>query len=277
MVDWLQTVTLALIQGLSEFLPISSSAHLILPSQVLGWPDQGLAFDIAVHVGTLIAVLGFYRRDLLGLLGDLMPSLRVDGASRGELWVLVVASMPAVCVGALAGHYVQLYLRGTAVIALTTLVFGVLLGWADLRSRIAREAPHSSERLQVSMRDGLLIGCAQALALIPGTSRSGITITAALLLGYRVDQAARFSFLLAVPVILGAMVFSAIDLRESTFATISALQLTVAVVVSATTAYLTIAAFTRWVQRIGLMPFAVYRVVLGLLLIFIGLQGYPES
>lgn len=277
MVDWLQTLVLALIQGLSEFLPISSSAHLILPSQLLGWPDQGLAFDIAVHAGTLIAVIGFYRKDLIGLVGDLVPSLRADRARSGELWVLVVASLPAICVGAIAGDYVQLNLRGTGVIALTTIVFGVLLGWADVRGRSPRYPAYSPAGSRVSVRDGLLIGCAQALALIPGTSRSGITITAALLLGYRVEQATRFSFLLSVPIILGAMVFSVIDLRENTFMTISALQLTVAVVVSAATAYLTISAFTRWVRQIGLMPFAVYRVFLGLTLIVIGLQGYPES
>jgi len=124
----LQIIVLALVQGLSEFLPISSSAHLVLPSQLLGWPDQGLAFDVAVHVGTLIAVLAYFWRDLVVLLGDIYPPLRVPSAHPGELWRLGFATLPAVVAGVALSNLIESQFRGLDVIATTTLVFGVLLG-----------------------------------------------------------------------------------------------------------------------------------------------------
>lgn len=266
MVDWLQTLVLALIQGLSEFLPISSSAHLVLPSQLLGWPDQGLLFDVAVHVGTLSAVLVYFWRDLIALLGDIHPSFTPNHKPHGELWRLAVATIPAVIAGVALSDVIEAHLRGLEVIATTTLVFGVLLGWSN---HFGNQHPggESANAEPVSWRDAVLIGCAQMLALIPGVSRSGITITAGLFLGYSPAAAARFSFLLSVPVILGAMLFMGLDLLEEGPTTVAWSQLLAAIAVAGISAYTTIALFLKLLARVGLMPFVWYRLALGAVLI----------
>lgn len=267
MVDWIQVVTLALIQGLSEFLPISSSAHLVLPSQLLGWPDQGLLFDIAVHVGTLSAVLAYFWRDLMALLGDVFPRYQTPAAHPGELWRLAAATVPAVLAGLLLSDVIEGYLRGLGVIAANTILFGLLLGLASKRTRL--EPEQGEEAGTVGWRDALLIGAAQMLALMPGVSRSGITITAGLLLGYTPATSARFSFLLSVPVILGAMVFLAADVLQSDALVVPLSAMLAAMAVSAISAYTTIALFLRLLARIGIMPFVWYRLILGAALIVV--------
>jgi undecaprenyl-diphosphatase len=171
--DWTQTIVLALIQGLSEFLPISSSAHLVLPAQLFAWNDQGLLFDVFVHGGTLIAVMIYFRADLITLL----RSLRSDPASQrghdNELWLLAAATLPTVVVGLLFHEVISGGLRGLPVIAFTTLFFGILMGIA---ARMASAEADSNLRA-ISWRDACLIGLAQSMALVPGVSRSGITIT----------------------------------------------------------------------------------------------------
>ena len=257
--DNAQAVLLALIQGLTEFLPVSSSAHLILPSQLLGWPDQGLAFDVAVHAGTLAAVVFYYRGVLSGLVGGVLGRGDSVGVSRQEAQCLVVATLPALVVGLLFSDFIDGYLRGTAVIATTTLVFGLLLG-LSYRHRLAGDDEQPITRVD----HAVLIGLAQALALIPGTSRSGITITASLFLGYNVATAARFSFLLSIPVIFGALILMLIRQTDA-FVSASDLGLTaLAMVISGISAYLTIAFFVGLVMRVGMMPFVVYRVLLSL-------------
>ena len=235
--DWFQALVLALIQGLTEFLPISSSAHLILPSQVLGWPDQGLAFDVAVHLGTLMAVMAYYRRDLFAMIGG--AGVAVTQRTMNEdlkLGLLVVlATIPAV-------------------------VFGALLWAADAFGK------RQFSLVRLGVLGAIFIGLAQALALIPGTSRSGITITAALALGYRREDAARFSFLLSIPVILGAGLLKTKDLIEQQLA-VDWGMMALGVVVSAVTAYLTIVFFIRLLERIGMLPFVVYRLILGVALL----------
>lgn len=272
MVEWLQVWTLALIQGLSEFLPISSSAHLVLPSRLLGWPDQGLLFDVAVHVGTLLAVVLYFWRDVLGLLADIYPPLRRTGDQPGLLWRLVVATVPAVIAGLLLSETVEHYLRGLPVIATTTIVFGLLLGWSTRYSHPAApaDAAHVAEAEHVSWRDACLIGLAQVAALVPGVSRSGITITAALFLGYSPVTAARFSFLLSMPVIVGAMTFMGMDLLgESPAMRVAVEQLLVAMLVAGLSAYTTIALFIALLARVGMMPFVWYRLGLGAVLIIV--------
>lgn len=263
MIDWLTTVLLALIQGLSEFLPISSSAHLVLPSQLLGWADQGLMFDVAVHVGTLLAVVIYFRRDLLALMGDFHPGL-TRNAPRGELWSLVIATLPVIAVGSVAGPFVEHSLRTLWVIALTTLIFGLFLGWA---AWVGARSNGDAAKVTMTPRDGLVIGLAQVCALVPGVSRSGVTITAGLFLGYSPQAAARFSFLLSVPVILGAMAFLAIDILSGFSGQVPVRQMLVAAGVAGISAYLTIAFFLRLLDRIGLMPFVGYRLVLGVVLL----------
>ncbi|HEX5678800.1 MAG TPA: undecaprenyl-diphosphate phosphatase [Alcanivorax sp.] len=259
--DNIQALILALIQGFTEFLPISSSAHLILPSQMFGWPDQGLAFDVAVHLGTLLAVVAYYRRDLWAMTrgaGDGIVQRRMNPDLRLGLLV-VLATVPAVAAGFLAKDLIENELRSAAVIAVTTVVFGVLLWLADVYGARKRAVA------ELGVGSALLIGVAQAVALIPGTSRSGITITAALALGFRRKDAARFSFLLSIPVILGAGLLKTKDLLESTVP-VDWGHMGLGVAVSAVTAYLTIMLFLRLLDRVGMLPFMLYRLLLGAVL-----------
>lgn len=260
--EWLQLLLLAVIQGLTEFLPISSSAHLILPAQLFGWQDQGLAFDVAVHIGTLLAVMLYYRQYLarmtVGALHGIQNRQMNEHLRLGLL--LAWATVPAVICGFLFKDMIEAQSRSVAVIATTTLVFGALLWFAD-----ARGAQRSS-MMAMGFAVATLIGLAQALALIPGTSRSGITITAALLLGLRREDAANFSFLMSIPVILGAVVLMIGDVTTEEHI-YSLLQLLAACLVSALVAYLTIAFFIRLVNRLGMLPFVIYRLLLGAVLV----------
>lgn len=255
--DWIHTVILALIQGLTEFLPISSSAHLILPSQLLGWDDQGLAFDVGVHVGTLCAVVIYFRREVVGLISSSTLSLfgrRSDEAKLG--WLVVLATLPAIGAGVIFGGLIDQYGRSILVIAATTLIFGVLLGWADITNRATKKME------SIGISDALIIGAVQAIALIPGTSRSGITITAALALGYERQSAARFSFLLSIPVILGAGTLKSLELIQQG-SDAPWLMVSVGAVIAAVSAWACIHLFLNWLDRIGMRPFVIYRLLLG--------------
>jgi undecaprenyl-diphosphatase len=252
-----QAIILAIVQGLTEFLPISSSAHLAMSPILLGWPDQGLAFDVAVHVGTLAAVLLYYRRDLLSMAQSWFGSLVGKGHDDNSrlVWYLALATVPVGIVGVLGKDFIEAELRSLFVIATTTLVFGLLLGIADLLARGKTKA------VSMTISIALLIGLAQALAPIPGVSRSGVTITAALLLGMDRQSAARFSFLLSIPVIVSAGGLMAAELYSSD-ALVNWSQLGLGVLVSAVTAYLCIALFLKLLDRYGLMPYVYYRVIL---------------
>ena len=203
--DWLQAVFLALIQGLTEFLPISSSAHLILTSKVLGWQDQGLAFDVAVHVGTLMAVLLYFRKEVAEMVVAWFGSVSGKGSTPNSrlAWAVLWGTVPVGLFGLFleAFDIVDNYLRSIPVIAATTIIFGLLLGYAEIQYR-GKKREHFKTEYELRWRDVLTIGVAQALALIPGTSRSGITMTAAAILGFSRTAAARYSFLLSIPAIL---------------------------------------------------------------------------
>ncbi len=260
--EHLQLILLALLQGLTEFLPISSSAHLILPAQLLGWADQGLAFDIGVHVGSLAAVIGYFRRDLWRLTGALFGWFRgVRDAYTALLGHLIVATLPIVVVGALAKDWVAAEARSVTVIATTTGVFGLLLWYADRRAR----GGNRRSELELGWRDALIIGCFQVLAIIPGTSRSGITMTAGLLLNLSREATARFSFLLSVPTILAAGTLATADALDAG-TRLAAGELILGVLVSAVAAYACIAAFIALIERIGMTPFVIYRLLLSLVL-----------
>jgi len=256
----LQLALLALLQGFTEFLPISSSAHLILPSQLLGWPDQGLAFDVAVHVGSLLAVVAYFRSRIAGLASGWVRQLCTGQRSDDSdlVWLLALATVPAGLGGLFASDFIATHLRSDAVIATTTILFGLLLGLADRFG--------ARQLVAISWRAALLIGFAQALALVPGTSRSGITITAALLLGYQRSAAAEFSFLLSIPIIA----LSGLYLASGLFADGSLAWGTLisAALLSALAALCCIALFMRWVERLGMLPFVVYRLLLGLFLVW---------
>jgi undecaprenyl-diphosphatase len=258
-VEWLQIIVLSLIQGLTEFLPISSSAHLLLPALLTDWPDQGLAFDIAVHLGSLLAVLSYFRSDMarFAVSGTrLLTQQRFDEHSE-LLLKIVVATLPVVVVGYLLKGWVESELRTVPVIATTTIVFALALWWAD-RQRGAIGQP--------GWLQALMIGAAQVLAIVPGTSRSGITITAALLLGLSRTSAARFSFLLSIPTIAGAALLATLDLAEAGEVARWP-ELALGTTLAGLSAYVCIHYFIALLERTGVMPYVVYRLVLGAVLL----------
>ncbi|MFT5506544.1 MAG: undecaprenyl-diphosphatase [Gammaproteobacteria bacterium] len=261
--DWIQVVVVAVVQGLTEFLPISSSAHLILVPLLLEWPDQGLVFDVAVHLGSLIAVVVYFRYEVLKLLGAWISATAGRGhtADSKLAWWVIVGTIPAVVVGFLSSDFIETNLRSGWVIAVTTIVFGILLGWSDL---VARK---QKNEFDLSFKDVLFIGLAQAVALIPGTSRSGITMTAALFLGLSRSAAARFSFLLSMPIILASSILQLHELMTSNLL-IDWLALSLAIVLSTLSAGLCIHLFLRLIDKIGMMPFVIYRLLLGGFLIY---------
>jgi undecaprenyl-diphosphatase len=260
--DLLQTISLALIQGLTEFLPISSSAHLILPFQILGWPDQGLAFDTAVHLGSLLAVLWYFRLDLFSLTRATLIFVGTGKPSTESRFALnlLIASLPIIPVGLLLKDVVEINFRTIAVIAATTIIFGLLLWVADIKGR-QTQADH-----QMRWHQALLIGIAQCFALIPGTSRSGVTMTAALLFGFDRQSASRISFLLSIPAIGGAATLKTIDLVTSQ-TTVDWVTLAIGCGLSAISAYACIRLFLNYITRLGFLPFVIYRLVLGTVLI----------
>ena len=262
--DIIQIIALALLQGLTEFLPISSSAHLILLPIIAGWEDQGLAFDVAVHVGTLAAVIFYFRKTIRELIYDWFRSVQ-QRQTVGEsklAWAVIIGTIPVGLAGLLLGDLIEIFLRSPLVIAGTTILFGLLLGWADWKGKRER-----SEH-EMRWKDILIIGLMQALALIPGTSRSGVTMTAALMLGLTREAAARFSFLLSIPVIFLAGSLETLKLIEADQAT-DWYALTVGALFSALSAYLCIFLFLKLLERIGMWPFVIYRLLLGAILLFI--------
>ena len=260
-----QVIILALIQGLTEFLPISSSAHLILPSQILNWQDQGLAFDLAVHVGTLIAVLIFLRKDISSMLLSCWKVILGKGIdNEAKLAMLIVlGTLPAVIIGFFIKDFVESNLRSVLVIAIASIVFGLLLAFVDLKSSFKKQRELSA----LNVSNVLFIGFAQALAFIPGTSRSGITITVALALGFTRQSALRFSFLLSIPLILAGGLLSALDMFAAQTTTTAWADVAVATLVAGISAYACIQLFMNWVDRVGMIPFVIYRVILGAVLL----------
>lgn len=256
----LQIVVLALIQGVTEFLPISSSAHLILPAALTNWPDQGLAFDVAVHFGTVLAVVAYFRRDLADFArsGLSLAIYRRWDENLDLLAKVGVATIPVVVVGFLFKTPIESHLRSTSIIAVTTILFGLALWLADRRR---------GDRTTPSYLQATLIGLAQAIALVPGTSRSGITIAAALALGLARPAAARFSFLLAIPAIVGGAVYTAIDAGPDT--PLPWIDLGLGFAIAGTSAFACIAMFIRFIERTGMTPYVVYRVLLGIALLTI--------
>jgi undecaprenyl-diphosphatase len=261
---WLQVVVLAIVQGLTEFLPISSSGHLVLVPAAAGWADQGLAFDVAVHFGSLLAVCLFFRHDIAALLrgtGQVFTQDYQSPEARIAL-ALAIGTVPAAIAGLALAGWIEANLRSPAVIVGTLSGYAIIMVLADRfgrRDRIVAD---------VTLRDALVIGCAQALALIPGTSRSGVTISAGRLLGFDRREAARFSFLLSVPVILLATVYEMGSLLMGD-EQVDWLRLWVAALVSAVVAYVSIDFFMRFVSRIGLLPFALYRLALAAVILFV--------
>jgi len=263
-VTGLQIIVLAVVQGLTEFLPISSSGHLVLVPYLVNWTDQGLAFDVAVHAGSLVAVCVFFREDILGLLRGARQVLGGETKLPQANMALAIGlgTIPAAIAGLLFASWIEANLRDPSVIVVTLTGYGALMALADRFGK--------SERViaGVSIRDAVIIGCAQALALVPGTSRSGVTITAARVLGFGRRDAARFSFLLSAPVILLATLYKGFELVTGD-AAVPWGQLGLGAAVSAVVAYLSIEFFMRFVSRIGLAPFAIYRIALAAVILYV--------
>jgi undecaprenyl-diphosphatase len=255
-------IALAVLQGLTEFLPISSSAHLILLPVVEGWKVQDLAFDVAVHIGTLSAVVIYFRGELLGMVRDWTRSV-VTRRAVGDstlAWAVLWGTVPVGIAGLLFNDIIESTIRepqvGVPLIASTTIIFGILLGVADWRGVRVRDE-HS-----LNWKDVLVIGVAQAVALIPGTSRSGITMTAGLMMGLTRAGAARFSFLLSIPVIILAGGLKVVELATGDVAVVWS-DLLLGAVISGVSAYLCIHFFLKLLERMGMMPFVIYRLILG--------------
>jgi len=256
-VSTLEIIILSLIQGFTEFLPISSSAHLILPSQVLGWRDQGLAFDVAVHLGTLLAVVIYFRSEVVTLLRAWFGSF--SGCHNGEsrlAWWIIIGTIPAGLFGLLAKDLIELYLRSAWVIAGTTIFFGLVLWWADVKAKQVKN------EYELTLSNAIFIGMAQAMALIPGTSRSGITMTAGLMLGLTRESAARFSFLLSIPVIIMSGGYTALGFLDDGVV-VNWSELGYGAILSFISAYICITFFLSVISKMGMLPFVIYRLLLG--------------
>ena len=261
--DALHAFLLAVIQGLTEFLPISSSAHLVLLPIIMQWQDQGLVIDIAAHLGSLLAVIFYFRHDLSKLMNDWIESFGT-GVKTDEsklAWLVLWASLPILIVALFVQAYLLHYLRDAIVIGIASIIFAVLLWLAD------KQGSQTRTHKELSLKDAILIGIAQAFALIPGASRSGVTMTAGMWLGLTRVEAARFSFLLAIPTILAATLYGSYKATHHEF--IIHWPLTFAVIAcSAIVAFLCIDWFIKVVTKIGMLPFVVYRILLGGVLLF---------
>ncbi|WP_395374020.1 undecaprenyl-diphosphate phosphatase [Marinicella sp. W31] len=248
--DWFQWLVLAIVQGLTEFLPVSSSAHLILTSQLLGWKDQGLVMDIAAHFGSLLAVMWYFRKDIGRMLS-------------GRDWTLflqlAVASIPIALTGLLAAGWIETQLRSAVVIALASIVFGILL-W------LSQKAPVKNQH--ISWRLAIVMGFAQIFALIPGASRSGVTLTAGMAAGLNKTAAARFSFLLAIPAILMTSVYGFYQLYEDP-QTANWQAVGLITLFSFIAAFVSIHLFLKLIEKINFSIFMWYRVILGLLILWV--------
>lgn len=262
--DILQAILLALVQGITEFLPVSSQAHLVIYSLVTGQDYQGIDFDVILHFGSLFAVVAYFRQEIFTMTRDWLASVTGQGHSQDAklAWLIILGTLPAGVLGLIFKDFAEVALRSPVIMASALIGFGLLLGLADWRYRGERN------EYDLGVRDVLIIGFAQALALIPGTSRSGITITAGLFLGMNREATTRFSFLLSIPIIAAAGLLSSVDVLRSGLEMNLTLFL-VGFLVSMAATYISIHYFLVFIRRIGMQPFVAYRVILGLVLLAI--------
>jgi undecaprenyl-diphosphatase len=256
-----QALVLGILQGLSEFLPISSSAHLTLAPWLFNWPDPGLSFDVALHTGTLVAVLAYFRVEwwkLIKAAGSLVTTFKADTVEKKRVMYLILATIPGAIGGLLLEKPAETAFRSPALIAIMLIVMGIILWIVDRVRRADRPLA------EMKWTDALLFGLAQVLALMPGVSRSGGTITAGRALAFDRESAAKFSFLMSMPIIAGAALMKVPHvLRETGFTT----PLVVGVVASAVSGWLAISIVMHYVTRHSYGVFAAYRVALGLLVL----------
>lgn len=253
--DLIQIILLSLIQGITEFLPISSSAHLILFSELIGEEDQGIVFDVAVHLGTLMAAIYFFKKEVLSMSLSLI-NRDFSSASFKLFTSILISTIPILVTGFLVRGFVESNLRTAEIIAYSTIIFGVLL-YASTRKNTKNK-----DQKDLTYLDSLTIGLGQCFALIPGASRSGVTIMTALFMGYKIDFSARYSFLLSIPTIGVISIVEIFGINKISQQSLS-LDLLLAMIISFLFAFFTISFFLKTLEKIGLAPFIIYRLILG--------------
>lgn len=272
----IHAIVLGLVQGLSEFLPISSSGHLLLTPWLFGWNDFSdvsveKAFDVALHLGTLIAVIAYFRKDLVVYVRDglrMVVQKEKPRTTEGQLaWLLVVASIPAALFGAIAGNWIDEHLGKPVIIAASLIFFGLLLAWADRRLGKRKFE-------EMNSRDAIVIGLAQVIALNPGTSRSGISISAARILGFDRDTAVRFSFLLSVPVTAGAVAVKLLELFKDGIPEGLVMPMIVGIVTAGISGWLAVAGLLKLIRSKSFDAFVMYRVIAGVAILAIAASSW---
>ena len=268
-ISWFEAIVLGLVQGITEFLPISSSAHIFVVSQLLGWQDPGAAFTAVSQIGTELAVIVFFRRDIARIISAwarslFTPALR-SGIDARMGWYIIVGTIPIAVIGLIFSHQIETAARNLWLVSGTLIGFGIILGVADALGR------HRLALANLNAKDGILFGLGQALALIPGVSRSGATISTGLALGYTREAAARYAFLLAIPAVVASGLYEATKIGSDP--TVEWGPTILATVIAFVTGFAVIAWLLRWVSTRSYLPFVIYRIALGLLLIILLLTG----
>jgi undecaprenyl-diphosphatase len=276
----IHAIVLGLVQGLAEFLPISSSGHLLLVPWLFGWddfanhPELEKAFDVSLHLGTVVAVIGYFWKDLVVYIREgtrLLWRREKPANAEGRLaWLLVLSSVPAAAVGAVGEEYIDSKLGTPVLIAISLIVFGLLLAWADRRAGKRTIDEYTGA-------DALKIGAAQVLALNPGTSRSGITMTAARYMGFSRDAAARASFLMAIPVTVGAVAYKMVKLLTDGIPPGFGLPMVVGIITSGISGWIAVWGTLKLIRTRSFMPFVVYRVALGVLVLLLIITGVRSN
>ena len=260
--EFFQITFLAALQGVTEFLPISSSGHLILPAELFGWTDQGLVFDVSVHVGSLFAVIYYFRLQIWQLMIAWFRS--VGGEAKTEesqlAWLIILATFPAGIAGLLLNDIVEQYARSMLLIGATSIIFAILLYFGD------RKSVKSGSLADLSWKTALFIGVAQMFALLPGTSRSGVTMTAGLFVKLSRHAASQFSFLLAIPIIAASGLLKMVEFYQAGAGVSEWIVLFYGGLISGVVSYFCIHYFLKLIERIGFVPFVIYRIALGIVL-----------
>ena len=256
----IQVIVLGLVQGVTEFLPVSSSAHLYLVSLYAGWPDQGLTFDVALHLGTLIAILIYFAGTWIDILLN----------NRRMLGFLIVGTIPGAIIGKLFEKRIEESLRNPWTIGVNFILIALVMLWAERVSRQTRDL-HSA-----NMLDAIGIGCAQALAVMPGVSRSGVTISGGLFREFNREAAARFSFLLATPLIAGAALVRGLELRHTGIPADMRMPFLLGMGIAAVSGFAVIAFFLRYLQTRTLKIFIYYRIVFGIIVLLLAIFSRPR-
>lgn len=261
----IQAIILGIVQGLTEFLPISSTAHLILVPWLLGWQDPGLAFDVVLHLGTLTGVIAFFWRDFYRMFTGMVvrnsSTIHAHIVDRKIGWHIIIGTVPAGLAGLLFKDRIETVLRDPSIIAVTLILFALLLWWAERRGRKKRDLAH------MNILDTIIIGCAQALALIPGVSRSGITITAGLCRHLERATAARFAFLLSAPIILAGGLLSFLEVYKIGFSQGMLWPSIGGFMASAISGFLAIKYLLIFLSRQKVNVFVYYRILLGIFIL----------